>query len=125
MAAEGFGAPGVVVSAARVLTVTVRAAEVEPENPSAPLYTAVTWCAPSVLNACERVALPPVTATGAPMAVAPSLNCTVPPPGAGLTVAVRSTDAPLFAVSGAARVVPVATSGAETVPVCGAEVDCR
>src|SRR5437899_6910388 len=75
-------------------------------------------CAPAVAKVWLSVAVAPLRVTGTPMLSAPSLNWTVPPAGAGLTVAVRSTAAPVFAVVGAATaVVVVASGGAVTLIV--------
>ncbi len=60
------------------LTVTVCADDVELLKPVLPVKTAVMLWLPAVVNEVCAVAVPFTTATGPPMLVAPSLNCTEP-----------------------------------------------
>ena len=53
----------------------------------------LSWCDPTP-KVAERVAVPLLTATGAPTFVVPSRNCTVPAAADGATVAVMVTGVP-------------------------------
>lgn len=78
--------------------------------------TALRECVPLVSVEVRRKAVPPVTDTGAPGAVVPSLNWTVPAAAGGATFAMRSTGMPRNAGFGVTvRVVVVALPGALTV----------
>jgi hypothetical protein len=54
----------------------------------------VIECTPTANVVAGRFALPPLSGTGAPRIVVPSLNWTVPVAEPGVTVAVRVTDCP-------------------------------
>ena len=75
-----------------VVTTWVRIGDVLPAKSSDPLKAAVMLWAPAVAGAFWQVAWPVLVLTGwAPhpaITLVPSVNATVPPPGAGLTVAV-------------------------------------
>ena len=75
---------------------------------------------------CWIDAVPPVTDAGEPTFVPSTLNCTVPPPGLGATVADSVTASPFVAVDGADTVVVVSSStgvGSLTVTVLAVDVD--
>ena len=59
-------------------TVTVCADAVEFANPAPPVNAAVTDFVPAEAKACDSVAAPPDTVTGAPTGVPSTENCTVP-----------------------------------------------
>src|SRR4029077_14684594 len=106
-------------------TWTVAAGAAEVANPGAPLKLAVIACVPAVSKVWARTATEPATSTGAPIGVPPSRNCTVPPAGAGLTVAAMFTATPVFAWLGAVGVF-VGSAGARlTVTVLAAEDEPR
>ena len=58
------------------------------------MKTALSTSTPAGSVLVAIVALPPLTATGLPMSVAPTLNCTLPVAADGVTVAVRVTAVP-------------------------------
>src|SRR5215470_6215964 len=60
------------------VTFTLTAVEVAALYVLSPEYLAVMLCAPAALKLTEREACPPLTVTGVPKAVVPSMNCTVP-----------------------------------------------
>jgi hypothetical protein len=108
-----------VVVAARGLTVSVSAAEVLGLKVASPEYEAVIECVPTVRAEVVSVALPALTVTGAPRAVVPSRNVTVPvkvPAVVLETVAVNVTEWPTtIAAADVARVVVLLTTGLLTV----------
>jgi hypothetical protein len=61
--------------------------------------TALNECVPEA-NVVVTDAVPPVTATGLPIGVAPSWNCTLPTADAGDTVAVSVSPVPAAAGEG-------------------------
>ncbi len=65
----------------------------------------------------SRLATPPDTATGEPMSVPLSWNCTEPVALLGATFAVSVTDVPVSAVAGAVSVVVVDSCAATTLMV--------
>ena len=60
------------------VTVTVAAADVAALNVLSPEYLAVMLCVPAALKVTGREACPPLSVTGAPNAVVPSMNWIVP-----------------------------------------------
>ena len=55
-------------------TLITLGADVDPETPDTPLYSAVTLWSPAVVNVCGSAAVPLTTATGPPIRLSPSLN---------------------------------------------------
>jgi hypothetical protein len=87
----------VVVASASAFTTCETADEVLVAKVPSPLYLAVMECVPCVSAVVERVAMPPLIATGAPSCVAPSKKLTVPvsvPAVVDVAVAVKVTFAP-------------------------------
>lgn len=85
-----------VVVGATAVTVYVVPVEVEAANwvLSVGVKAAVSVCDPGVRVVVDVVAVPPLTATGALIGVAPSKNCTLPAAVVGVIVAVKPTLAP-------------------------------
>ena len=87
---------------------------------------AVIECVPTVsVVVAGSAAMPPLTATGEPRLVAPSLNWTEPTTDAGVTVAVKTTDVPLTTGLGGlpSTEVVVVTAGDVIVYDCADDVD--
>jgi hypothetical protein len=126
-AVAGFGTTvKVVVVTVSALTVTLRAAEVEPANPGLPENTAVRLNTPAGRLLVVNVATPEELTVPLPNSVPPLKKFTVPngvPVGAGVTVAVNVTGCPAVAGFGATTNVVVVTVWALTCTITADEVE--